>query len=95
MLFLTWSGGMRDMSDAAVPISSEPDGAPRIATLDILRGMAESVAMAFLGTLMAAIVAVPLGFLGARNIVTVTLLRGDRRLERMVLPTDYPHPAPR
>ena len=43
--------------------------------LDILRGMAESVAMAFLGTLMAAIVAVPLGFLGARNIVTVTLLR--------------------
>lgn len=43
--------------------------------LDILRGMAESVAMAFLGTVLAAVVAVPLGFLGARNVVTVTLLR--------------------
>ncbi len=32
---------------------------------DILKGMGESVAMAFLGTVMAAIVAVPLGFLGA------------------------------
>jgi phosphonate transport system permease protein len=42
---------------------------------DILKGMAESVAMAFLGTVMAAVLAVPLGFLGARNIVTVTLLR--------------------
>ena len=42
---------------------------------DIMKGMAESVAMAFLGTVMATLVAVPLGFLGARNIVTVTLLR--------------------
>jgi len=25
---------------------------------------------------------------------TITLLRGQRRLERMVLPQDYPHPAP-
>ena len=36
---------------------------------DILRGMAESVAMAFLGTGAAALVALPLGFLGARNVV--------------------------
>lgn len=36
---------------------------------DILRGLGESVAMAFLGTLVAAILAVPLGFLGARNVV--------------------------
>ena len=43
--------------------------------MDILKGMAESVAMAFLGTFLAALVAIPLGFLGARNIVTVTLLR--------------------
>ncbi|MFB9971161.1 phosphonate ABC transporter, permease protein PhnE [Pseudoroseomonas cervicalis] len=43
--------------------------------MEILKGMAESVAMAFLGTFLAALVAVPLGFLGARNIVTVTLLR--------------------
>ncbi len=26
---------------------------------------------------------------------TVRLLRGERRLERMVVPTDYPNPAPR
>ena len=36
---------------------------------DILRGMGESVAMAFLGTFVAAVAAVPLGFLGARNVV--------------------------
>ena len=36
---------------------------------DILRGLGESVAMAFLGTFIAAILAVPLGFLGARNVV--------------------------
>lgn len=43
--------------------------------VEILKGMAESVAMAFLGTFLAAIVAIPLGFMGARNVVTVTLLR--------------------
>jgi phosphonate transport system permease protein len=36
---------------------------------DILRGLAESVAMSFLGTCMAMVIAVPLGFLGARNVV--------------------------
>jgi phosphonate transport system permease protein len=36
---------------------------------DILRGLGESVAMAFLGTFAAAVLAVPLGLLGARNIV--------------------------
>ena len=40
---------------------------------DILRGLAESVAMAFLGTVVAAVVAVPLGFLGARNVVVNAL----------------------
>jgi phosphonate transport system permease protein len=34
-----------------------------------LQGMGETLAMAFLGTLLAAIAAVPLGFLAARNIV--------------------------
>ena len=47
--------------------------------VEILKGMAESVAMAFLGTCMAAIVAVPLGLLGARNIVTSLLLRFSLR----------------
>jgi phosphonate transport system permease protein len=41
--------------------------------VDILKGLAESVAMAFLGTFVAALVAVPLGFLGANNVVTNTL----------------------
>lgn len=36
---------------------------------DILRGMGESVAMAFLGTFVGAALAVPLGLLGARNVV--------------------------
>lgn len=40
---------------------------------DILRGLGESVAMAFLGTVLAAIVAVPLGLLGARNVVVNAL----------------------
>lgn len=47
--------------------------------VEILKGMAESVAMAFLGTFMAAIVAVPLGLLGARNIVTSLLFRFSLR----------------
>jgi phosphonate transport system permease protein len=47
--------------------------------VEILQGMAESVAMAFLGTFMAALVAVPLGFLGARNVVTATLWRFSLR----------------
>ena len=40
---------------------------------DILQGLGESVAMAFLGTVVAAVVAVPLGFLGARNVVVNAL----------------------
>lgn len=40
---------------------------------EILRGLAESVAMAFLGTVVAASIALPLGFLGARNVVVNTL----------------------
>ena len=40
---------------------------------DILQGLAESVAMAFLGTFVAAVIAVPLGFLGARNVLVNAL----------------------
>jgi phosphonate transport system permease protein len=46
---------------------------------DMLRGLAESVAMAFLGTFLAALAALPLGFLGARNVVTAGLLRFSLR----------------
>jgi len=47
--------------------------------LDILRGLAESVAMAFLGTVVAACIALPLGFLGAGNVVRSALLRFSTR----------------
>ena len=40
---------------------------------DILVGLGQSVAMAFLGTFAAMLVAVPLGFLGARNVVVNAL----------------------
>lgn len=46
---------------------------------DILKGMVESVAMAFLGTFFAALLAVPLGFLGARNIIPSVLFRFSLR----------------
>lgn len=42
---------------------------------DLFKAMMESVAMAFLGTLIAAIIAVPLGFLGAQNVLPIRLLR--------------------
>jgi len=40
---------------------------------DILQGLAESVAMAFLGTFVAAVIALPLGMLGARNVLVNAL----------------------
>jgi phosphonate transport system permease protein len=40
---------------------------------DILQGLGQSVAMAFLGTFVAAAMALPLGFLGARNVVVNAL----------------------
>jgi len=40
---------------------------------DMLQGLAESVAMAFLGTFVAAVIALPLGFLGARNVLVNAL----------------------
>lgn len=36
---------------------------------ELLHALAETLAMAFLGTLLAAIAALPLGFLGARNVI--------------------------
>jgi phosphonate transport system permease protein len=41
---------------------------------DILQGLGESVAMAFLGTFVAAVFALPLGLLGARNVVANLLI---------------------
>jgi phosphonate transport system permease protein len=43
--------------------------------VEILRSMVETVAMAFLGTLLASVVALPLGFLGARNVIPSRVFR--------------------
>lgn len=64
---------------------------------DILKGMVESVAMAFLGTFIAALLAVPLGFLGAKNIIPNVLFRfslrrlfdGMRGLDQLVWALAY------
>ena len=48
---------------------------PGDAFWDLVKAMLESIGMAFLGTLIAAIIAVPLGFLGARNVLPIRLLR--------------------
>ena len=47
---------------------------------EVLKGLGETVAMAFMGTLLGAIVAFPLSFLGAKNINRFTWFRlGTRR----------------
>jgi len=47
----------------------------------LLHALAETLAMAFLGTWLAAVLALPLGFLGARNVLRVALLHfGLRRI---------------
>jgi phosphonate transport system permease protein len=48
---------------------------PGDAFWDLTTAMLESIAMAFLGTLIAAVIALPLGFLGARNVLPIRLLR--------------------
>jgi phosphonate transport system permease protein len=59
----------RGMSGLFVILRQMVPPSPGAQWPDILRGLAESVAMAFLGTAMAACIALPLGFLGARNVV--------------------------
>ena len=48
---------------------------PGDAFWELLWAMLESISMAFLGTLIASIIAVPLGFLGARNVLPIWLFR--------------------
>ena len=48
---------------------------PGEAFWDLVWAMAETVGMAFLGTLIASIIAVPLGFMGARNVLSIWLFR--------------------
>lgn len=48
---------------------------------EIFTALGQTVAMAFIGTLLASVIAIPLGFLGARNIMPLGFLRfGFRRL---------------
>ena len=42
---------------------------------ELLKSMVETVAMAFLGTLLSSVVALPLGFLGARNVIPYSVFR--------------------
>ncbi len=59
---------------------------------DILNGLVQSVAMAFLGTMVAALLAFPLGLLGARNVVVNALahfsfrrlLDGARSIDQLI-----------
>ncbi|WP_421981925.1 phosphonate ABC transporter, permease protein PhnE [Roseibium sp.] len=47
---------------------------------EVFKGLGETVAMAFMGTLLGAVVAFPLSFLGAKNIMPISWLRlGARR----------------
>lgn len=46
---------------------------------EVLKGLGETLSMAFLGTVLGAVVAFPLSFLGARNINRLTLLRFTTR----------------
>jgi len=64
-----WNG----ISGVAVILRQMVPPSPGEQWADILRGLFESVAMAFLGTFIAALIALPLGFLGARNIVVNAL----------------------
>src|SRR3984957_15161674 len=41
----------------------------------LLESMVETIAMAFLGTLLSSVVALPLGFLGARNVIPYSVFR--------------------
>ena len=52
---------------------------PAGALMELLDALAETVAMAFLGTLLAAVFALPLCFLGAGNVVSSILLRFTAR----------------
>ncbi|MGE0418838.1 MAG: phosphonate ABC transporter, permease protein PhnE, partial [Acetobacteraceae bacterium] len=63
----------RGLSGLLVILRQMIPPSPGAPWMDILRGLAESVAMAFLGTCMAFVVALPLGFLGARNVVVNAL----------------------
>ncbi len=64
-----WHG----LSGLAVIVRLMIPPSPGAQWMDILQGLAESVAMAFLGTFVAMLFAVPLGFLGARNVVVNAL----------------------
>ncbi len=82
---LTWLGTLfwwfdisparlsRGLSGLLVILRQMVPPSPGAQGADILQGLAESVAMAFLGTIVAAVLALPLGFLGARNVLVNAL----------------------
>lgn len=90
-LFLTWLVALciwfditparlgRGLSGLFVILGQMFPPSPGAQWADILHGLTQSVAMAFLGTFIAAIIAVPLGFLGAGNIVVNALAHFSTR----------------
>lgn len=70
-----WNGLDRLGYIAAGLFSPSPGGA----FWELFQALLESIAMAFLGTLIAAIIAVPLGLLGARNVLPNWLFRFSLR----------------
>jgi phosphonate transport system permease protein len=64
---------LRGLSGLLVILRQMIPPSPGAQWQDILQGLAQSVAMAFLGTFVAALLALPLGFLGARNVLVNAL----------------------
>jgi phosphonate transport system permease protein len=64
---------LRGLSGLLVILRQMVPPSPGAQWLDILQGLVQSVAMAFLGTFVAALLALPLGFLGARNVLVNAL----------------------
>lgn len=64
---------------------------------EIAKGLGQTLSMAFLGTLLGALVAVPLSFLGAKNIDRIRIMRFTMRrgfdmiraLKRLILALDF------
>ncbi len=72
---VSWSRVVKGLGRAGQIASGLVPPTAGEALADLLRAMLESLGMAFLGTLLAAVIAFPLGFLGARNVLASRLLR--------------------
>ena len=58
---------------------------------DLLRGLLETFAIAVIGTFIAAIICIPLAFLGAQNMVKLRPVSGISKFILSVIPVSYTH----